>query len=429
MARAGLAASPPLLPPRPLRPFVRFSRLSDRALSTVRRVLDEDEGFRRHVCSSIDLAGLVEDLDEPTLLYLRRPAGWESALERHAETAAAAAAADAGSRVDATAARRLEAATAARAQAEAETASLRALIADLRAQIAEERHARRTAESDRGRLRKQVAELERDRLTVAEVPGAAAALEAAVAAAEERAARAEAHAREAHERAEAAEAVAAATATGSDLGRPHDLVPAPSAAAATAVADAVAAVGALADALARASRELVPGATAPPSPPQRPQAGARRRRSGRRPVPLPPAVFEDAPEAVDHLLRVPGAVVLVDGYNVTLGVRAGLGLADQRRWLLDAAAGLAARTGATFEVVFDGEAPSIPADGPRRLGVRSRFTDSGVDADDVLLELVERLPPEVATVVVSDDRRVRDGARRRGANVVTAGQLVDALRR
>lgn len=147
-------------------------------------------------------------------------------------------------------------------------------------------------------------------------------------------------------------------------------------------------------------------------------------------MPLPPAIFDDTVEAADHLLRVPDVVVLVDGYNVTLSVRGDLALAEQRRWLLDAAAGASARTGAGFQIVFDGDQDaSAPADRSRRLGVQARFTAADVEADDVLLELVEALRPDRPVVIVTDDRRVRHRARRLGANVVGVASMVAALRR
>lgn len=453
MARAGLATSPPLAVPRPLLPFLRFSKLSDRAVATVRRVLEDDPTFRDHVRDAVELAGTATALDEPSLLFLRRPEGWQEALEAHVAAAVGAGAVAAAERAEAAAVRQLEVVQAALARTEAELAPLREEVASLRGQVGDQRRARRTAESDLGRLRKRVAALEaetgRDATSApSEGEGEVAALTAAAAAAEARADEALARAAQERDRADGAEqalAVAEAAARAVATAPPLPEGAADRGVAAAAVADAVTAVGALADALGRAARELAPPAGSdqrswpPPGVAERRRVdrgpAARRGASGggergRSPVPLPPAVFEDAPEAVDHLLRVPRALVLVDGYNVTLSARGELALPDQRRWLLDAAAGVAARTGATFHVVFDGDAvASAPADRSRRLGVHVRFTAAGVEADDLLLALVDELPWDHPTVVVSDDRRVRDGARRRGANVVGAAQLVDALRR
>jgi predicted RNA-binding protein with PIN domain len=58
-----------------------------------------------------------------------------------------------------------------------------------------------------------------------------------------------------------------------------------------------------------------------------------------------------------------------------------------------------------------------------------RFTDAGVEADDVVIELVDAYPAARPVVVASSDRRVRSGARERGANIVSARQLLGLLRR
>ena len=151
----------------------------------------------------------------------------------------------------------------------------------------------------------------------------------------------------------------------------------------------------------------------------------------RTPSPLPPAVFDDTVEAADHLVRLPGAVVLVDGYNVTKLRHPDLPLPEQRRWLLDAAGALAARCDVEVHVVFDGadDAPRIPAPGPRRGVAHARYTQAGVEADDVLLDLTADVPIARPVVVVSDDRRVRDGAADLGANVVGSEVFVALLGR
>ena len=122
-------------------------------------------------------------------------------------------------------------------------------------------------------------------------------------------------------------------------------------------------------------------------------------------------------------------MVVVDGYNVSQTAWPGVSIADQRSRLVDACAELHARTGADADLVFDG------ADVPRlrtpsgRAGVRVRFSPAGVEADDVVIGLVDEYPLSRPVVVASSDRRVREGARRRGANVVSAAQLLGLLRR
>jgi predicted RNA-binding protein with PIN domain len=415
--------------------------MSDAALAVVRKVLEEDDDFRARVASVVDLGAMAAAGAEASALFLERPEGWEAALEALAAASEEAAATATAEQVDLARARRLQVAEEALARAKAELVALRDEVAALRTRSAADARARRTAESDAGRLRKRIAELERtveDRATDGGAADDVAATAAAVAAAEDRAQRAEAAAREAQQEAAAARAA---------LGSAVVPAPAPTAplvdheAVRTAVAGAVEAVRCLADALGQAAEALEPavGAAWPPPPvaPARssPRSGGRAGEPGghaatRVPEALPPAVLDDEPAAAEHLLRLPRVLVLVDGYNVTITARGTASLPDQRRWLVDATAEAAARTGAEFLVVFDGSADEHgPGDGRRRRGVQVRFTAAGVEADDEVLELLVASPAERPVVVVSDDRRVRGGARRLGANVVGVDQLVAALRR
>ena len=138
---------------------------------------------------------------------------------------------------------------------------------------------------------------------------------------------------------------------------------------------------------------------------------------------------EDSREAAEHLVCLPGVIVLVDGYNVTMLGHPELALPEQRRWLTDRAAGLSARSGADIEVVFDGgeDDPGVPAQSPGRTKVRVRWSPAGIEADDVLLDLVGDMPAGRPVVVVSNDKRVASGARRRGANVLSSNQLLVLL--
>lgn len=178
-------------------------------------------------------------------------------------------------------------------------------------------------------------------------------------------------------------------------------------------------------------------ATSPTAPvtPARPVADPRPTPApSRRPAPLPPAVFEDSREAAEHLVRLPGATLVVDGYNASIKTWPDLPIADQRRRLVYALEELTSRTHVAVEVVFDG-AEVVDDGGPdpaRSFGGGSRrvkvaFTAADIEADDVVVDRAARLATPV--IVASDDHRVRDGARGVGANVVTVGQLLGVLRR
>jgi predicted RNA-binding protein with PIN domain len=140
-------------------------------------------------------------------------------------------------------------------------------------------------------------------------------------------------------------------------------------------------------------------------------------------------VTDDAVEAVDHLVRAPGALLLVDGYNISHAQWHGMAPAEQRTRLLDACAELHARCGVEVEVVFDGAGDEATDGSVLRADIRYRFTPTGVEADDVILARAAEEPPGRPVVVASSDRRVRDGSRRRGANVLGARQLLAVLRR
>jgi predicted RNA-binding protein with PIN domain len=148
------------------------------------------------------------------------------------------------------------------------------------------------------------------------------------------------------------------------------------------------------------------------------------------PLPLPGGLLDDSAEAAEHLLRTPGILLLVDGYNVTMTGWPELPVGEQRRRLLGALGEAAARTGAAVDVVFDGaDVEPISAPHQVRQLVRVRFSPPHVEADDVLLDLLGQLPVARPVVVVSSDKRVRGGARRQGANLMHARQLVGLLRR
>jgi predicted RNA-binding protein with PIN domain len=169
-----------------------------------------------------------------------------------------------------------------------------------------------------------------------------------------------------------------------------------------------------------------PGGAAEPVP-RRPGGTAPGRRV---PLALPGGVFDDSPEAAAHLLRVPGIVLVVDGYNVSMTAWPELGAGDQRRRLVAALEDLAARSATPTEVVFDGaEVDAVWAASTGRRLVRVRFSSPDIEADDVVIDIVGRLPVATPVVVASSDKRVRTDARRAGANLLHAHQLVSLLRR
>ena len=109
--------------------------------------------------------------------------------------------------------------------------------------------------------------------------------------------------------------------------------------------------------------------------------------STRRPLALPGGVARDSLRATEHLLRAPGALVVIDGYNVAkLGWPDGA-LADQRELALDVIDDAARRFGSDVTVVFDG-ADVVGAHAARRRLARVVYSPAGIAADDVIRSIV-----------------------------------------
>ncbi|WP_408641851.1 NYN domain-containing protein [Saccharopolyspora oryzae] len=138
----------------------------------------------------------------------------------------------------------------------------------------------------------------------------------------------------------------------------------------------------------------------------------------------------DVPDvaALDRLLGLPAVHLIVDGYNVTKTGYPELPLSDQRDRLAHQLAALSARTGAEVTVVFDGaDVLAVPTAGPR--GVRVLFSEPGVQADDVIRDLVSAEPKGRQVVVATSDRAVVTSVQRRGAYAVPSAMLLARLNR
>lgn len=370
--------------------------------------MEADGEFRARVA----IAAGEEELGRAGFVYLTRPEGWEAELATLTEEAGAAAeeaaAAAAEEQDERQARRRLRGAEDARRQAEQALADGRAAMARATADLESERKLRRDAER-----RLAAAEADRDKWR-------RTAESAAVAVAKEE------KGAPSPDPAVTVRAVTTVTAQAEAM-----------AAAREAVLGAAGALAAVEEALTGAAEVLAPPAAPvvaprpaalPPSPPARRAPPAR---SVRRPAPLPPGTFDDSAEAAEHLVRVPGVVVLVDGYNVGFLAWPQLPVQDIRDRLVDALGELAARTAAELQVVFDGAdgMEAVPIRATARSRVRVRFSPPDVEADDVIIGLAGSLPPDRPVVVATNDRRVQDEVRRLGARTLSSGQFLGVLRR
>ncbi|HEU5006962.1 MAG TPA: NYN domain-containing protein [Jatrophihabitantaceae bacterium] len=130
--------------------------------------------------------------------------------------------------------------------------------------------------------------------------------------------------------------------------------------------------------------------------------------------------------ALDRLLAMPEAHLIVDGYNVTMSGYGELTLADQRDRLIAALATLAARRGPEVTVVFDGRTrPAVQPRTPR--GVRVLFSAADEIADDVIRALVAAEPFGRVLVVATSDQQVVVDVRRAGAWTVPSTGLLALL--
>ncbi|MBW3601882.1 MAG: NYN domain-containing protein [Actinobacteria bacterium] len=420
VAKAGENATPPEPAPRPLRRLLGHARLTPAALSTIRKVVDSDEAFRARVADIVT----EHAVGRAAWLFLTRPEGWEDEVAAIAAASEAEAAAAREGREERVATRRLKGAEEALRRTEQALEQARAHAAKAADELSRERHARRAAEQEAERLGAEVAEAQ----------GEAAALRVRLAAVEGELVNMRAAAASNDDEPSPVEQVVVPVVPSQAVDAAARAASAVQAAEA-ALAEVVSALGVAETAAADAQAdddtdeagddEAVVGSAAPPR-----RRGPRPRR---RAATLPPAVFDDTPEAADHLVRLPGALLLVDGYNASLAYRPELPLAELRRRLVDAVDELVARTGVEAHIVFDGaevEGGGHPMrTGGRRRAARVRFSPPDVEADDVILGMVDETPPARPVVVASDDRRVQDGARHRGANVISTTQLLAALRR
>ncbi|MFZ9481734.1 MAG: NYN domain-containing protein [Ilumatobacteraceae bacterium] len=153
-------------------------------------------------------------------------------------------------------------------------------------------------------------------------------------------------------------------------------------------------------------------------------------RSGARRAPqaIPGSAYGDDVATLQHLLKVPGIHVVIDGYNVAKLGWPSLPLVQQRDRCIDAAEGMASRWGTRIHVVFDGTTMPGASTTARRL-VRVSFSPEGVLADDVIRQEVGALDASVPVLVVTNDKAILRDVKAMGANTVPSDAAVALARR
>lgn len=143
-------------------------------------------------------------------------------------------------------------------------------------------------------------------------------------------------------------------------------------------------------------------------------------------VVLPAGVAPDSPEAIAAVLQVGGPIaVIVDGYNA--GLAFGKGTPAEVRERIETLLRRLRRLGSpamTVTVIWDSAAEDSLSRRPGGLDVR--FAPPGVPADDIVVEVAAR---SRQSVVITNDREVRERAERTGALALWSDALVAWARR
>src|SRR4051812_2070010 len=313
VARDGEAAEPTEPAPAQLRRYLRFARLPAPALDIARRVVEEDDAFRERVAAQLT----EEAVGEAGWLWLTRPDGWEERLDELRKTQQEHEHALHEERAEREALRRLAGAEDRARRAEVALAARSREVDQAMDALEREQVIRAHAETELARIVTTIEEL------TAQRNGAVRRLKEVEAELAQRSADLR-HAR--HEiRMRDAEAAAPAIAPVVEL-RPADLPPAPAESPVERMK------------LAQFVADAAPAAALRPTSPPRV------------PLRLPPGVTDDGAEAVEHLVRAPGGLLLVDGYNISQAAWYQDPIARQRSRLVDALAELHGRTGIEVEV-------------------------------------------------------------------------------
>ena len=382
-------------PPAGLRPLLKFRKLPKAALDTVATAVHSDEEFRQRVIEVVD----ERDIGRAGLLWLRQEGDWRGQLAAYLEDDSVPATAQDTKALQ----RKLSGAERAASRATEQSAALEAELARQTERVDKVRGDLRAMQRERDAIRKEAAALrtELEELRVAQTKM------------EQTMARRDDDRRRLRDRVRELEEKALGPVNARESREIQRLARAVAASARAAAADA--------DAL---DRELGERLGREPKP-----AVAAGRPARRRPVRMPSGIVDDSVAGAEHLVSRPGAVLLVDGYNATLSSWPELTLEHQRDRLLALVNDLTARiVGLEAHLIFDGDDNVITTGRRRRSAVHVRFSPADVEADDVVLAMVDELPPDRVVIVASNDRRVRDAARVGGANVISVQQLLALVR-
>jgi predicted RNA-binding protein with PIN domain len=381
--------------PAALRPLRNFRKLPKAALDTVALAVHADAAFRQRLIDSVR----ERDVGAAALLWLRQEGGWQRALAEFLDDDGPPTVAPDVKALQRKLAGAERATTRARQQSsalEAELTRQNERVDSIRTQLRAMQRERDAARREASRTRTELDELQ-----------------AAFAKLEQSSTRRDDERRRLRERVRELEERALGPVNARETRELQRLTRAVAASARAAAADADALDRELGERLSREPKTTM----------------SVTRQARRRPARMPSGIVDDSVAGAEHLVSRPGAVLLVDGYNATLSSWPELALEHQRERLLGLLHDLTARvSGLEVHVVFDGDEQVIVAGRRRRSVVHVHFSPPSVEADDVVLAMVEELPVDRVVIVASNDRRVRDASRAGGANVISVQQLLALMR-
>ena len=424
VAQTGTRVVPPLEPPLALRPFVQFTaKVPAAAFRAARRVLDEDPMFRARVAT----VATEELVGQAGSLYVRRPEGWEATFRDVVIDAMGDASTEGAAKRVGRLEKKVAGLEAALTRAETDLARVRVELVGAQTQLAEERRLRTGLAAEATELHEALSSVTRAHLEAtgdaSEATSLVGRLSAELLTMSRRAELAEEamlH-RDAFDAA-ATQALDAVERFGSELRSFHLFQREATARVENEHGGSGESDRTVASGVAVKAPAGGPVATGPrgtPATAVSPANSAKRAMGTRRkPISLPPGVFDDTPEAASALFRTADVLVLVDAYNVAKWRWPTAGPGDLRARLVAMAGQISQRTGATIHLVFDGAHSGSTVKPGGSANVRIVYTEAGVEADDVVLAMAAKAPLSAPIVIVSNDMRVVDGALSLGVNVV-----------
>ncbi|MCM8776134.1 MAG: NYN domain-containing protein [Candidatus Omnitrophica bacterium] len=130
-------------------------------------------------------------------------------------------------------------------------------------------------------------------------------------------------------------------------------------------------------------------------------------------------------------------VILIDAYNVIHAIRCleetlDKGLRASREHLIRLCQAYQAQRGDVEKIilVFDGSTEVCPSSEPAKIrGVEVVYTETGEDADERIVEMLQSRRFKIPVVVVSNDHYVSNHSRALGARVISAAEFYAAFMR